>query len=78
MFWRKYGLTFCYLGLEDVFLHDTTIQWMTIRRMLIERHFWLHCWLSDFIKEAFSLWLNHKISQTKKAKLGYIENAWSV
>ena len=22
----------------------------TIRRMLIERHFWLHCWLSDFIK----------------------------
>ena len=29
---------------------DTTIQRMTIRRMLIERHFWLHCWLSDFIK----------------------------
>ena len=29
---------------------DTTIQQMTIRRMLIERHFWLHCWLSDFIK----------------------------
>ena len=22
---------------------DTTIQRMTIRRMLIERHFWLHC-----------------------------------
>ena len=29
---------------------DTTIQRMTIRRILIERHFWLHCWLSDFIK----------------------------
>ena len=29
---------------------DTTIQRMTIRRMLIERHFWLNCWLSDFIK----------------------------
>ena len=29
---------------------DTTIQRMTIRRMLIERHFWLHRWLSDFIK----------------------------
>ena len=29
---------------------DTTIQRMTIRWMLIERHFWLHCWLSDFIK----------------------------
>ena len=29
---------------------DTTIQRMTICQMLIERHFWLHRWLSDFIK----------------------------
>ena len=45
---------------------DTTIQRMTIRRMLIERLYWV----------SFSFeWLNHKISQTKKAKLGYIEKA---
>ena len=35
---------------KDLLRRDTTIQRMTIRRMLIERHFWLHCWLSDFIK----------------------------
>ena len=36
----------------------------------------LHRWLSDFIKVSLSFewWLNYKISQTKKAKLGYVDN----
>ena len=49
-----------------VLTRDTTIQRMTIRQILIERLY----------KVSFSFeWLNHKISQTKKAKLGYIEKA---
>ena len=61
-YWQRWIFTLviketfqCLGGKDDpvngyMMMHDTTIQRMTIRRMLIERHFWLHRWLSDFIK----------------------------
>ena len=43
-----------------VYYHDTTIARMTIRRMLIERLYWVSFFFSC---------PNYKISQTKKAKV---------